>query len=139
MFLIADTNILFSLAGKGKVLKLLKQLWNKGVRVITPEFSKEELLKVKKDLIKFTGFSEVEFKKFIEKLEKVVEIVPKSKYLEFLEEAKKISPHKKDIPFFALSLAFKKAPIWSRDAKLKRQKFIKVLSDKEVEDLLKSE
>lgn len=40
----------------------------------------------------------------------------------------------KDSPYFALALAFDKAPIWSREPRLKRQKVVKVLHDKEVEE-----
>jgi predicted nucleic acid-binding protein len=56
-------------------------------------------------------------------------VVPKSNYEIFLDKALRISPHKKDAPLFALSLAFNKAPIWSREPRLKRQKIIRVLSD----------
>jgi predicted nucleic acid-binding protein len=135
--LIVDTNVLFSLVGKGKVKKLLKQLWDKGIKPVTPEFAKEELLAIKKDLMKFARFSEIEFEEFVNDLEKFVKIIPMSEYEQFLNEAKKIAPHKKDVPLFALSLAFNKAPIWSREPRLRRQKFVKVLTDKEVEELLK--
>lgn len=55
--------------------------------------------------------------------------MPKFLYEDFTEEAKRISPDAKDFPLFALSLAFDK---W-----LKRQKAVKVLDDKGVEELLK--
>jgi predicted nucleic acid-binding protein len=54
----------------------------------------------------------------------------------FLAEAKRVAPHEKDTRHFALSLKFN-YPIWSREPKLKRQKVVEVLSDKEVEELLK--
>jgi predicted nucleic acid-binding protein len=137
MFLIIDTNVLFSLVVKGKVRKLFKQLWKERINPIIPEFSKEELLEIKSDLMKFARLNEKEFEQFINDLGKFVKVIPMSVYEQFLDEAKKISPHKKDAPLFALSLAFNKAPIWSRDLRLRRQKFVKVLSDKEVEELLK--
>ena len=64
---------------------------------------------------------------------KLVEIIPKEEYGEFIEEAKRISPLLKDAPLFALSLAFNNAPIWSREPRLKMQKVVEVLHDKEVE------
>jgi predicted nucleic acid-binding protein len=137
MFLIIDTNVLFSLVVKGKVRKLFKQLWKERINPIIPEFSKEELLEIKSDLMKFARLNEKEFEQFINDLGKFVKVIPMSVYEQFLDEAKKISPHKKDAPLFALSLAFNKAPIWSRELRLRRQKFVKVLSDKEVEELLK--
>jgi predicted nucleic acid-binding protein len=54
--------------------------------------------------------------------------------MKFIEEAKRISPHLKDAPLFALSLAFDKVPIWSREPRLKRQKSVEVLWDEEVKD-----
>jgi predicted nucleic acid-binding protein len=63
--------------------------------------------------------------------------VPKSNYEIFLDKALRISPHKKDAPLFALSLAFNKASIWSREPRLKRQKIIQVLSDIEVKTLIR--
>jgi predicted nucleic acid-binding protein len=137
MFLVIDTNVLFSLVVKGKVRKLFKELWDKGIKPITPEFARKELLEIKNDLMKFAKFNEKEFEQFINDLDKFVKIIPMRVYEQFLDEAKKISPHKKDVPLFALSLAFNKAPIWSREQRLKRQKVIKVLSNKEVEKLLK--
>jgi predicted nucleic acid-binding protein len=137
MFLVIDTNVLFSLVVKGKVRKLFKQLWEKGIKPITPEFAKEELLEIKKDLMKFAKFNEKEFEQFINDLDKFVKIISMRAYEQFLDEAKKISPHKKYVTLFALSLAFNKAPIWSRELRLRRQKFVKVLSDKEVEELIK--
>jgi predicted nucleic acid-binding protein len=87
--------------------------------------------------MKFARLNEKEFEQFINDLDKFVKVIPMSIYEQFLDEANKISPHKKDAPLFALSLAFNKAPIWSRDLRLRRQKFVKVLSDKEVEESLK--
>jgi predicted nucleic acid-binding protein len=95
----------------------------------------EELKKLENELIKRSG--EKEFKASFELLENLLEVIPQSNYFKFLNEAKKIAPHKKDVPLFALSLAFNKAPIWSREQRLRRQKFVKVLTDKEVEELLK--
>ena len=73
---------------------------------------------------------------FVEEAKKVFFVVPKFLYEDFIEEAKHISPDKKDAPLFALSLAFDKVPIWSREPRLKRQKVVKVLDDKDVEELL---
>jgi predicted nucleic acid-binding protein len=137
VFLIIDTNVLFSLAKKGKVRNLLKRLWDRGVIPITPEFVIEEIFKIKREFIKRAGFTELEFKNFIEELPSVVKFIPQLEYEKFLEEAKRISPHIKDTPLFALSLAFNKAPIWSREPRLKRQKIIKVLNDREIEEMLK--
>jgi predicted nucleic acid-binding protein len=69
----------------------------------------------------------------------MVAIIPLNQFKKYLTQAGKICSDKFDIPYVALSLSFKKAPIWSNDKVLKRdcQKFsIKVLSTKEVKELI---
>lgn len=137
MFLIIDTNVLFSFFKKTKVFWLISKLSEKGIKLLIPRVIGEELKNLKPKLLRYSKLSEKELNEVFEVLFSFVEQIEEEKYIKFLDEAKKISPHKKDIPLFALSLAFKKAPIWSREPRLKRQKIIKVLSDKEVEGLLK--
>jgi len=137
MEVILDTNVLFALPRATTVIKLVDKLLERKVKLLVPEFIIEELISLKEKMMKYTGFSEEEFVRFMENVKALVEIVPEEKYRPFLEEAKRISPHKKDIPLFALSIAFNKSPIWSREPRLKRQKFVKVLDDKALEELIK--
>jgi predicted nucleic acid-binding protein len=138
MFLVVDTNVLFSLFRKGsKINELIRDLRRKGFKLLAPEFAFLELKAIAPKISKFSGLTSSEIEEALISLKKVIKEVAKAEYSQFLEEASKISPHKKDAPLFALSLAFNKAPIWSREPKLKRQKAIKVLSDKEIEELLK--
>jgi len=115
---------------------LLLELKKKEVKLITPQFILEEFVSNINELSKALGISNEEAILSFGKLLRIIEIIPKKKYFKFLEKAKKISPDKKDVPYFALSLAFGKAPIWSREARLKRQKIVKVLSDTEVKKLI---
>jgi predicted nucleic acid-binding protein len=96
----------------------------------------EELEKLNEKIIK-RGITKEEYVNSFQLLKLLIEVVPKSNYEIFLDKALSISPHKKDAPLFALSLAFNKAPIWSREPRLKRQKIIQVLSDIEVETLIR--
>lgn len=105
-----------------------------GVRLISPDVILFELLKLKEEIMKSSKISEVEFEVLSVTLTTIVKSVPKEEYEEFLEESKRVSPHLKDAPLFALALAFNKIPIWSREPRLKRQKIVKVLHDKEVEE-----
>lgn len=134
MDLVIDVNVLFSFFRKGRVFKLIEELTKRDIRLLIPTEMKEELLRLKHKIIKFAGISEEEWEELSTVLFLLVKSVSISVYKRFLEEAKKISPHKKDAPLFALSLAFNKAPIWSREPRLKRQKVIEVLLDKEVEE-----
>lgn len=135
--LVLDVNVLFSFFRKGKVFKLVEELVKKNIRLLIPAEMKEELLSLKSKIIKSAKISEEEWNGISNLLFSIVREVPKSKYGSFLREGCKISPHINDAPLFALSLAFNKAPIWSREPRLKRQKFIKILSDRDVEELLK--
>jgi predicted nucleic acid-binding protein len=89
----------------------------------------EELENLREKITK-RGITKEEYANSFQLLKLLIEVVPKSKYENFLDEALKIAP------LFALSLAFNKAPIWSKEPRLKRQKIIQVLSDREVENLI---
>jgi predicted nucleic acid-binding protein len=135
--LIIDTNVLFAFFSSKRVVEIFKKLYLSGVKLIVPQFVMEELDNLREKIIK-RGITKEEYINSFQLLKLLIEVVPKSKYEIFLDEALKISPHKKDAPLFALSLAFNKAPIWSREPRLKRQKIIQVLSDIEVEALIRS-
>jgi len=132
MFLIVDTNVLFSFFhSKSNVKEYFESLREKGVSLLVPQYMFDELLGIKSEIFKCCDLRD--FSVLLALLLKLVEVVPKKEYAEFLEESKKVSPHLKDAPLFALSLAFDKAPIWSREPRLKMQKVVEVLHDKEVE------
>jgi len=133
--LIIDTNVLFAFFGSKKVVEIFKKLYLSGVKLIVPQFVMEELENLREKITK-RGITKEEYANSFQLLKLLIEVVPKSKYEIFLDEALKISPHKKDAPLFALSLAFNKSPIWSREPRLKGQKIIQVLSDREVETLI---
>lgn len=137
MFLILDTNILFSFFRKSKVFELVRKLRKKEFKLCTPNFMYSELLNLKDEILKTSKLSNNEFDILLTILKLVVKPISKEEYIEFLPEAKEISPHLKDAPLFALSLALEKSPIWSREPKLKRQKFVRVLSDEEIVELVK--
>ena len=117
---------------------MLTGLEKVGYRLLSPSFLLEEVNRNISDLTKVSRLTKEELEQSFNIFLKRIEIIPESEYLQFLEEARKISPDKKDVPYFAVSLKFNKSPIWSREPRLKRQKVIRVLDDKEVEELLKS-
>ena len=120
---------------EGKALEILFELYDKGIKLISPEYFVEEFERNIDKLSKQSKLSKEELLTFASILfSEFVEIVPKDRYERFLEEAKKISPDNKDVPYFALSLAFNKAPIWSRERRLKKQDVVKVLFDNEVKE-----
>jgi len=62
-------------------------------------------------------------------------IVPFKEFIGYKDEAKEIAPHKKDIPYFALALAFN-SPIWSDEKAFKKQNRVKIFSTEELEKIL---
>jgi predicted nucleic acid-binding protein len=135
--LIIDTNVLFAFFSSKRVVEIFKKLYLSGVKLIVPQFVMEELDNLREKIIK-RGITKEEYINSFQLLNLLIEVVPKYKYEIFLDEVLKILPHKKDAPLFALSLAFNMVPIWSGEPRLKRQKFIQVLSDIEVEALIRS-
>ncbi len=135
MFLILDTNVLFSFFRKSKVFDSIRKLRESGYALVAPDFVYSELSHLKGDILKYSGISEDEFELLLISLKYVVRSVANSDYTRFFPEAEKITPDKKDSPLFALALALK-CPIWSREPKLKRQKSIAVLADEDVDKLL---
>ncbi len=135
MFLIIDTNVLFSFFRKSKVLELVRKLRSSGYKLITPDFMYSELLKLEGQILKYSGISTEEFDILLIGLKQVVKSIPKSEYSDFLQEANQISPDKKDAPLFALALSVQ-GSIWSREPKLKRQKTIRLLSDEDIIKML---
>ena len=138
--LVADTNIIFLFSRNPAFVELAEKLRNSGTKLLTPQFCLDELQnpKVKGDMMKYAGFSEKDIQSFVEEVKKIFFVVPKFLYDDFMDEAVRISPDKKDAPLFALSLAFDKAPIWSREPRLRWQKLVKILDDNDVKGMLKS-
>lgn len=134
--LIIDTNVLISaIINKGEVLDTIFKLYDKGIRLSSPELVFEEIKSNISTISKYSELSEEAVLFFISTLfSEFIKLVPKEEYDKFLDKAKEISPHSKDTPLFALSLRLDKSPIWSREFKLKKQKFIKVFNDKDVKE-----
>jgi len=137
MFLVIDTNVLFAFFRKGsKVEKLMRDLRRRGLVLLSPQFMFSELEKIKPEISKYSGITVSELDKMFKLLKLVVKEVFEFEYEQFMDEAKKISPDAKDTTLFAVFLKFDKCHIWSREPRLKRQKAVKVLDDKGVEELL---
>ena len=94
---------------EGKALEILFELYDKGIKLISPEYFVEEFERNIDKLSKQSKLSKEELLTFASILfSEFVEIVPKDRYERFLEEAKKISPDNKDVPYVALALKFKR-------------------------------
>lgn len=137
MKLVINTNILFSFFRDNPVRELIVNSDLYGLELYTPKYAFSELRDNKLDLMKYSGINkdkELEFA--ISALEFFVEVKPSEFFDEFSSEAKQISPHPKDAPFFALALK-PDSDIWSNEPRLKRQSRVKVFNTDELRKLLK--
>ena len=101
----------------------------------SPEFSLKELEKYKQEILEKFSLNETQHLLTLSLLKTTIKFVKETEYKEELLKAKQITPDPDDIDFFALSLKLN-CPIWSNDKKLKNQTEAKILSTKEVIDLI---
>lgn len=137
--LIVDASILFSFFNSSSTRRdVFKKLLDRGCNLISPEFVLDELFNNKSDIMHSAKITESEFNEVFSELNRDLDVSEEEKYSKFLSEANKISPHgkqeTKDDPYFALSLALNKTPIWSDEDAFNKQSEIKIFSTK---DLLK--
>ena len=130
---VVDTNILFSFFWKNSLTK--KLLITTNLELISPEIALKEIKNYKNEIIRKTKISEINFTNEFKKLKLLINFVKKENYGDFIGEAIKISPDKNDSEFFALCLKHD-CFLWSNDKILKNQEHIKVLSTKEIIEIL---
>lgn len=137
MIFIVDTNILFSFFRDNPVRTIIinSPFW--GLRLITPEFSLDELEKIKPNLLKYTQLNEKELYEILSSLKQCVEVVPMNFFNDYKEKGLSCSPDPKDAPFFALALKLG-GEIWSNEPRLKKQKFVKIYSTPDIIELIKN-
>ena len=129
MDLVIDANILFSALIKDSTTADL--LFEKSLRLFSPEFIVDEFLKYEGLLLNKTSREKQSFIQILHILQDVVIVIPKEEYSKFIKEAEEISPDEKDILYFALALKLR-CGIWSNDKKLKEQNKVKVYSTREL-------
>jgi predicted nucleic acid-binding protein len=136
--LVVDASILFSFFKRDSARRrLIKELTNRGSKLVSPDFVMEELFLSRERVVESAGINELGFKFLFSLLEKRIETFPKSEYEEFLPEARRISPHGKDDPYFALALSLNSG-IWSDEQAFKKQSRVRVFSTGELFELLKT-
>lgn len=133
MKLVADTNVLFGFFLNSSFSK--RFLSNTKIEIISSEKAIDELRKYSKLIIEKTNLNKNSFEKELDALKKIVKFENKKKYLQYLTEAEKISPDKDDSDFLALCLKHS-CFLWSNDLLLKSQNKVKVLTTKEIIEIL---
>ncbi len=136
MKLVVDANELFSAIiakGRGMQTKKLDILFSDKIKLFAPSLLFKELNKQKNvdDIKSKSGFSDEDFKVFLKLLELRIEPVYDEEISDKVSEAKDISTHLKDIPYFAVALK-KDCPIWSGEKRFKEQTVVEVFDTKEL-------
>ncbi|MEK6932912.1 MAG: PIN domain-containing protein [Nanoarchaeota archaeon] len=133
MILVVDTNILFTQFWKNSFTKnLFKRI---ELELFSPEYVLKEIKFHMQEILERTEISKEDFIKLREELVKMIKFVPLKEYSDFLKDALKLSVDENDIDFLASALKLNCA-IWSKDPHLKQQNKIKVLTTKELIELL---
>ncbi len=136
--LVVDANVVISCFFKKSIAfdAFLVNSILKKFEFVAPEFLSIEIGKHRDGLLKAAKLPRDEFDEVMEFLMGEITFVSSSQFLEFLPEARKIlSEHLKDVPYLALALKLNH-PIFSGDKVLKRLSPVKVLSPREVLELL---
>ena len=102
---------------------------------VGPEKLLEEIKKHKQEVAYKSGMKIEDVELALSLIEFEFKIFEREKYSDKLEEAIKLAPHPKDVEFFALALKLGCA-IWSNEKDFKKQGVVRVLSTKELKDLL---
>lgn len=129
MKFVVDTNILVSFFRETPVRHIIINSESFNLQLFSPVYALEELRNIKSSISKYSKLSLKELGSAFNELEKCIKTLPLSMFGSFREEAKKIAPHDKDIPFFALALKLDCA-IWSNEPAFKKQLRIKVFNTK---------
>lgn len=134
--LVVDACILFSFFKSFSARReVFKKLLDSGCTLICPDFALEELCNNRAKIIGFARITEPEFDEIFAELESSIVSFSEQSYQAFMSEAAKISPHNKDIPYFAIS-ASANTPIWSDEDAFKNQSSVKVFTTKQLDKLL---
>lgn len=134
MKLVIDANELFSAIiskGVGRQTKKLDILFSEKIKLFAPSLLFRELEKNETEIKSKSGFSDTDFNIFVGIIKLRIKSVSVSEFSKFLSKAKKISPHEKDIPYFAVALSLN-CPIWSGEKRLKRQFKVKIFNTPEL-------
>jgi len=143
MKVIIDTNLIISaLIKRSYVLFKILDLHLKGVEILTPDYTLEEIKEHKDKILKASKLSEKDFNFIIHVLFRVINAVKRDLYKDVEKLAKEIAKEFDidDYPFIALALKLN-IPIWTNDKKmieygLKTGKYL-ALDSESLEDLLK--
>lgn len=128
MKLIIDANRLFSLIiGKKLSSVVMKIFFSDEAELFAPFRIFAELENNREEIRSKSSFSHEDFDNFVGVLKLKIKFVPLEDIIDKISDAKELSPHSKDIEYFALALSLN-CPIWSDETAFKKQSKVKVYS-----------
>ena len=135
MRLVVDSNILFAALIKNSATR--KILMHSRTEFLTIDFSTQEIMKYKDEILKKTNLSVGEFELLLSKIKEKLITIEEEIILTKFEEAYIIMKEidVKDAPFIAAALATK-ADVWSDDPHFQRQRKVKVWKTKDLIELI---
>lgn len=133
MDLVVDANVLFAaLVGRDKTQELF---FTDKINLIAPLKLIEEFEKNKEQIAKWGKVNISELMSAFNILKERIKLFSTNNIpQEIRSKAEKLSPHEKDVPYFALALHLG-AAIWSREKAFEKQDEIKIYSTKELADM----
>jgi len=126
--LIVDTNIVLAAVIRDSTTRRL--LFEPRLELLSPDFLFEEgkrHTQEDEDIRVKTGLSTDELTALFEMACTRIKLVPFSEYSEKIQEAKKLSKHKEDEPYFAVALKTR-CPIWSSDKGMMEQNEVEIIT-----------
>ena len=130
--IIVDANTLFSFFKPDSTRRhIFRELLKKECKFSSPDLLFNELESNKPKIIKFAHIDESDFSYLYRLLHNEIRTLSEESYSKFLPEANKISPHEKDIPYFALAI-YLNCPLWSDEKAFKQQTKVKIFSTEEL-------
>lgn len=139
MDIIIDANEFFSCIiahGKGLNSRTIAIFFHDNVKLYAPTKLIEELKNNEKEIASKSGLSRYEYDVLIKVLRLRVSFIPFEEFAAKIKEAEVLSPHLKDIEYFALALKIN-AKIWSQEKAFKEQKRVEIVTTDELFSMLK--
>ena len=130
MKLIADANILFSLASPSTAANGIVAKYR--IKLYSPEYVLSELEEHREEFAEKTGQP---YGRIIRYLAERVAYIESKEYKELMGQALQLTKDSEDAPYLALAMKFR-IPVWSNDKHLKDQEKIPVFTTKELIELL---
>ncbi|MEI6058538.1 MAG: PIN domain-containing protein [archaeon] len=133
--LVLDTNILMSALIRNSLTREIIESLK--INYLFPDYGLDEIYSNKKEIIMKAKISEREFDILLLRILKYVRVIPFDVISSYATKADEIIGciHKTDVPFIATALAFN-CPVWSDDKHFKKQDRVKVLTSKDMIEML---